>query len=168
MKVGRFTVASVVGIVSLCIFTAVAKAGDGVVTSEMAGDWVGDAGIIVKWCAQTNLHVSVTIQSDGSVSGEIGDATLVNGVFKQSRGWLGRKLRVKTDYVLVGKLSGPLIAAEGIERSRVSIPVNFADGVFSGGVHTSGLHFGGKKRMVLSATGLRLIRPPGKESIPEP
>jgi hypothetical protein len=65
---------------------------------------------------------------------------------------------MKTDYIITGKLEGPIIAGEQITRSRVSIPINFSGAAFSGGVHTSGSHWGGKKSMVLSAARLRLTR----------
>ena len=78
--------------------------------------------------------------------------------FKRNRGWLGRRLNLKTDYIIVGKLDGPVVASERIFRSGVSMPVNFAGGVFTGGVHTSGTHVGGKRHMVLSAQSLTLVR----------
>jgi hypothetical protein len=131
---------------------------ENVVTPPMAGHWTGNAQIIVVWCRQKNLPVSVDIGADGSVRGKVGDATLKDGRFKRNRGWLGRKLDLKTDYIIVGKLEGPVIASEQIVRSGVSIPLNFGGGVFSGGVHTSGTHVGDKQHMVLSAQSLALVR----------
>jgi hypothetical protein len=124
----------------------------------MTGYWNGNARIIVSWCAQTNLHVAVTIHNDGTVTGAIGDALLEDGHLKRNRGWLGRKLHLKTDYIITGKLTGPIIAQEKITRSAVSVPLNFTQGTFRGGVHTSGTHVGGKRTMVLSAAPLTLTR----------
>jgi hypothetical protein len=126
--------------------------------AAMTGDWNGTARIIVVWCQQTNLPVSLAIKGSGVVGGTVGDATLKDARLKKNRGWLGRKLNLKTDYVIVGRLAGPIIAREDISRSRVSMPLNFAGGRFVGGVHTSGTKWGGKERMILSASHLILVR----------
>lgn len=96
------------------------------------------------------------IRADGSVTGKVGDATLIKGHFERNRGWLGRKLNLATDHIVRGDLNGPVVAAEGITRESVSIPLNFIGGAFVGGVHTSGSKFGGKEKMILSASSLTL------------
>jgi hypothetical protein len=142
----------------LCFtMTSIVAASENIVSSNMVGHWAGNARIIVVWCQQTNLPVSFQIQPNANVTGTVGDATLTNAQFKANRGWLGRKLNLKTDYIVTGKLSGPIIKNERIARSGVSIPLTFTGSNFVGGVHTSGSHVGGKKRMVLSAQGLTLV-----------
>ena len=131
---------------------------ENIVTPAMAGRWDGRARIIVAWCQQTNLAVSVDIRPDGSVTGKVGDATLTSGRMKRNRGWLGRKLNIKSDCIVVGNLEGPIVAKEGIARRAVSMPLNFRNGTFVDGVHTSGSHMGGKHSMVLSAQRLTLVR----------
>lgn len=133
-------------------------AAESVVTPTMVGHWEGTARIIVTWCQQTNLPVKLNIGADGKVTGTVGDATLVNARLERNRGWLGRKLNVKTDYLISGDLKGSVIAAEGIKRSGVKMPLNFTRGTFVGGVHTSGWLAGGKEGMVLSASSLVLTR----------
>ena len=134
------------------------RAAENSVAPTMTGHWVGNARIIVSWCHQTNLVVAVDIKSDGTVTGKIGDAILVEGCFEKNRGWLGRKLNLATDYIIKGKLDGSVVAVEGITRERISIPLNFNDSAFTGGIHTSGSKFGGKEKMILSATALTLVR----------
>ena len=128
------------------------------VTPPMVGHWEGDARIIVNWCQQTKLPLAVDIRADGSVTGQIGDATLTNGFIKRNRGWMGQKFNVKTDYIITGNLSGSIVAAESITRSGVKVPLNFTGGNLIGGVHTSGSKVGGKDRMILSAASLKLTR----------
>jgi hypothetical protein len=123
----------------------------------MIGQWKGSASIIVTWCQQTNLPVALTIDARGRVTGKAGDAVLTKGRLQLNRGWLGRKLKMKTDYIIVGQLNGSIIAGEGISRSRVSMPLNFNRGTFVGGLHTSGSLSGGKERMILSARSLTLV-----------
>ena len=138
------------------LLTGWSSRADTTVASGMMGRREGKAQIIVSWCRQTDLRVTVKIEADGNVTGTVGDATLINGRFKRNRGWLGRKLNLATDYIIEGKLCGPVVAAEGITRKSVSIPLNFIGGAFVGGVHTSGSKFGGKGKMRLSASGLTL------------
>jgi hypothetical protein len=163
MKPGSKAVVSVVAVVATLLVAALPAArlfaGESVPTPPMVGHWEGNARIIVIWCQQTNLPVAVDIQADGIVTGKIGDATLVEGRFKRNRGWLGRKLNLKSDYIITGGLTGPIVAAEGITRSGVWVPLHFKDGAFRGGLATSGWEIGGKKWMKLSASSLTLKRP---------
>jgi len=132
---------------------------ESVVTPAMVGHWEGNARIVVSWCHQTNLPVTVDIHADGSVIGTVGDAKLTEGRFQQNRGWLGRKLNLATDYIITGNLDGAIVAAEGIAREHVKMPLNFSGGSFKGGVNTSGSMFGGKDKMILSAMSLTLAHP---------
>ena len=142
----------------LTLFAAPAiLAQESLVSAQMAGKWAGQADVIVSWCAQTKLPVSLSIGRDGKVAGTVGDAVLRDGRLKTNRGALGRMLNIKTDYIITGKLTGPIVASEGITRAAVKMPVNFAVDAYSGGLHTSGSRGGGKKFMKLSA-GLRLTR----------
>jgi hypothetical protein len=145
------------------VLTSSSRAADQIVLPSMVGHWEGNARIIMTWCQQTNLPITLDIRADNTVAGKVGDATLINGRLRRNRGWLGRKLQVKTDYIITGNLTGPVVAAENITRSGVKMPVNFRLGNFVGGLHTSGSKFGGKRRMILSA-GLVLARAPTRHA----
>jgi hypothetical protein len=67
-------------------------------------------------------------------------------------------LNIKTDYIIVGKLEGPIIASEGITRSGVKMPLNWTGSEFRGSVHSDGWKFGGRGHMVLTAFHLVLRR----------
>ena len=127
------------------------------VDPSMPGIWTGEGEIIVAWCEQKKLPVSLEIAPDRSVTGKIGDAKLVDGKLKRNRGAIGRKLNIKTDYIITGRLRGAIVETEGITRAGVSLPLNFDGKRFSGGLHTSGRKFGGESRMKLSA-GVELKR----------
>jgi hypothetical protein len=139
-------------------------AAESIVTPAMVGHWEGNARIIVSWCHQKNLAVAVDIHADGNVTGKIGDATLIGGRFEANRGWLGRKLNLATDYIITGKLDGAIVAAEGIARDKIYIPLDLKDITFVGGINTSGslCVFSSEKtmkeKMGLSARSLKLVR----------
>lgn len=135
-------------------------AADAPVDAAMTGRWEGRARIVVAWCRQPTLPVAIDIHRDGRVTGRVGDADLVQGRLARNRGWLGRQLDLGTDYRITAELRGPLVAAEGISRASVSLPLNFADGSFTGGVHSSGSKFAGKAGGTLSASSLKLNRRP--------
>ena len=131
-------------------------ASESLVTSAMTGHWEGNARIVVSWCRQTILPVKVDINADGSVNGTIGDALLNEGHFQSNRGWLERKLNLATDYIITGNLEGSIIAAEGIVRKRVMMPLDFKEDSFTGSVNTKPLKFLGRD---FAAGFLTLIHP---------
>lgn len=127
------------------------------VTPAMVGHWEGNARIIVSWCHQKNLPVAVDIHADGSVTGKIGDATLVGGHFLSHPSWpWGHTL-------VTGKLAGAIVAAEGITRPEVTMMCDYSDGSFKGQLDTSGslCVFSSeetmKEKMSFSARSLKLM-----------
>lgn len=126
----------------------------------MIGTWRGDGQIVVNWTDQSSIHVRLVIVADGSVSGEVGDAQLTSARIARNRGAIGRFLHIKTDYIVSGKLRGPVIASEHIQRAEVKMPLNWNGREFSGSLHTSGSAFGGAQRMVFTVFHLHLTREP--------
>ena len=131
-----------------------------VATPSMIGRWKGDAQIAVNWTKARTLPVEIVIAADDRVTGTVGNAALVDGRFSRNRGWITRRLDWKTDYIIDAKLQGPVIAAEGIERESVRIPLNWTSGHFEGGVNTSGSKIGDAQSMILAAGKLVLHRVP--------
>lgn len=129
------------------------------VNSAMTGRWEGNARTIVSWCHQTNLSVALDIQADGSVKGKTGDATLDAAHFQSHRTWpWGHTL-------ITGNLNGPIVAADGITRSRVTMMCDFSSNSFNGQIDTDGslCVFSSQKtmkeKMALTAVDLKLTRP---------
>jgi hypothetical protein len=141
-------------------------ASDAAVPPAMVGHWEGNARIIVSWCHQKDLSVKVDLHSDGSVSGTVGNAKLTEGRFASNRGWLARKLNLWSDHIIAGRLDGDIVSAEGIKRERVSMALDYHDGIFKGGAATEGAFcvFSSeqtrKEKMALTAMSLQLIRSP--------
>src|SRR4051812_27895315 len=89
------------------------------VDPAMVGHWTGTGKIFVNWTNQRELPVDLTIREDGTVLGRVGDARLVDGRFHANRGWVGRTLHLKTDWIIDAKLDGPIVAVDSIVRERV-------------------------------------------------
>lgn len=117
----------------------------------MCGRWKGNADIFVNWTKARTLPVEIVIAADDRVTGKIGDATILNGRFRPNRGWLGRALRIKTDWMIDGRLDGPIIAAENVVREELMMPLNWKGSSFEGGIATSGSKIGDRDTMTLTA-----------------
>lgn len=126
--------------------------------SVMVGSWVGRAQITVPWTLQRELAVRIAIRDDGSVSGTIGDAQLVDGRFASGRGPVGRALRRGREYVIDGRLWGSVIRSAAVQRARVRVPLDWTGQTFEGELQTSGTYEGSPADLILSATGLVLRR----------
>lgn len=134
------------------------------VDSAMRGSWCGQARINNSWIVARTLDVRLTIASDGSVSGSVGDATLRSAHLRPNRGAVGHALHIKTDWIVEGSLSGFLVAQERIERPGVKMPLNWipvgTGHGFRGGVNSSGSPLGSEKTGVIAASRLLLTRCP--------
>lgn len=140
----------------LCIHSC---ATNDVIIPARTGHWEGAARIIVSWCHQTNLRVVVDIHADGSVTGKIGDATLVDGHFLSHRTWpWGHSM-------ITGKFEGDIVAAENITRKQLKMICDFKDGSYTGQIDTEGAlcvfssEKTRKEKMALTAIGLKLAQP---------
>lgn len=129
---------------------------DDSMSSSLTGNWQGNAIIIVSWCEQDSLPIDIQIFNDGKVTGAVGDATLKNGQLKKNRGWFGKLLHIKSDFIIIADLEGPIVAKESISRKSVKIIFDLKDNKIEGGLHTSGAKIAGKKSMTLSATRMIL------------
>jgi hypothetical protein len=126
-------------------------------TADVVGKWTGTATIAVNWTKQRQLPVTLDIAADGSATGTVGDAKLVDAKLKPDRGELFRKLGWARDWMIEGKLEGDVIAAEQIHRDGATIVFDKkADGTLFGGVATTGNEVGGKESMKLTAGGMTL------------
>ena len=126
--------------------------------ADLVGGYAGRARIIVSWVEQEHLEVRLEVDADGRVTGTVGDAALVDGYLSRNRTRVGRALGLATDWIVIGELDGPLIAAEGVAREGVKIPIDLVEGRLEGGLHSTGAKIGDADTMILSATDLVLRR----------
>jgi len=124
--------------------------------TKLAGHWSGKGAIIVSWCAQDSLPIHIAIHNDATVSGNIGDATIVRGTLRVNS-WLLRLLGNST-YVIETELRDALIANEHIRRRHFTLFLDLTNDGLRGGFHSSGSKGGGKNAMKLSGSGLLLVK----------
>jgi hypothetical protein len=107
----------------------------------MLGVWQGVGVVVVPWLHERTIPVSLTIMANDSVSGTVGDATLVGARFAR-RDTSNVGTRWKTEYIITGNLTGPVVRIEGIWRPGISILLNWNGADFIGGFATSGWRVG--------------------------
>ena len=93
---------------------------------------------------ETKIDILITVNADGSVSGRIGNAALAGARITSNRTWLGRLMKLRTDYIIQGNLSG-LVGAPLKNGDRLSVPISFAGTELAGSIFTSGKDAGGKR-----------------------
>jgi hypothetical protein len=130
-----------------------------VATASVIGRWGGVADVVVNWTKQRTLPINIVIGADDQATGTVGDATLVRGRLLRNRGWLGRAMQIKTDYIIEADLDGPIIRAENIQRDMIQIPFNARDGRLVGSVNSSGYKIGDAAAMVFTAKFVLLRAP---------
>jgi hypothetical protein len=81
---------------------------------NMVGTWEAKLG---------TMDAVFTINPDASVSGRIGDATLINGRIIYSRSWFGRFMHWRTDYLIMGKLSRVVRPSNRVASDRFTAPL---------------------------------------------
>jgi hypothetical protein len=101
----------------------------------LVGGWQGHARVANRWVQQRRLPVKLEVDASGMAEGTIGDARFLRGKLLPARSWFGRALRIGSDYVFVGQLEGPIIAAEAIScGSTAAIAFGLAGDHLSGGL----------------------------------
>jgi len=131
--------------------------------ASMVGHWEGKAEVAVNWCNAKELAVSLTINQDGTVAGKVGDATLKDGHIYPNPGKPPKGFTLQTNFVVEAALDGPLVAAEGIKRDEICIPVDVnKDGQLAGAFLTSGTEYGANDEKVFSAGLKPLTKTPAR------
>jgi len=124
----------------LPLLTSCAPAGATIPDRRLVGQWRQPArftGICYEEAVQKkvvagDLEAVWRISADGQVTGHIGGAELSGCSVAVNRGWLGRRLHLKTDFVLRGQLIGAVAPGSESGTHTISAPFNL-DGSQLGG-----------------------------------
>ncbi len=103
-----------------------------------AGEWRGTARIRMPNQSELSLPLHLTIQSDGTVRGLIGQAR-VEARFEWNRSWLGRAFHLRSDYTIVGEVTGFAQGPAAGQQEKLSVPLQ------SEGTYMRGVIFIGKR-----------------------
>ena len=75
----------------------------------------------------------IIIESSGVATGRIGQAVFNDCIIHRNRGWLGRKLNLKTDFIVLGGyMEGKITPKDEGKRREFTIPLNIVNGKLTG------------------------------------
>jgi len=127
-------------VATMCVFTSTAA--ETPTVSDVTGQWHGESqftGISFneakrKKIQPQKIRIELQISTVGKVTGRLGDAELSGTVSEANRGWFGHLLRMKTNFIIEGKIVGAVAAGSDDQSRPVKIPFTFAGGQISGSV----------------------------------
>ncbi len=110
----------------------------------------------MNWCDRESLWFSLSIDRDGQVAGEVGDATVVSGQVRRNNWFV--ILLGNPEYIIEAELEDPIVEAESIARESIRLIVDLEDGRLAGGFRTNGTKFGGRESMTMTGVDVDLFR----------
>lgn len=111
------------------------------VPTHLVGNWQAKQKVTVRQkqngkfvfiAAPDSIPVKFSIDKDGKVSGQIGNATFENCKVVKNRGDLGRKLNLATDYVIKGELNGAIFEGDPNLKKEISAPFDVNENKMKG------------------------------------
>ncbi len=109
--------------------------------SDICGTWQGKGRVFQSHftrssadsCKTDSVDIFLVIHPDNRVSGHIGKAEFVDCIVKKNRGWLGRLLNFKTDYIITGgTIAGNIVPVDTVIQKKITIPFNIVDNNIKG------------------------------------
>jgi len=108
--------------------------------AKLSGTYSGKADLILRSSkagklvfVEDSVFVNITI-SNTLISGNVGNANFEACTIRNNRGWLSRKLNLKTDFLIKGKLSGIIYDKDSTSGKVISIPFNLTEEGIEGSV----------------------------------
>lgn len=117
----------------VCCAAGASQGGGAFPPRGLVGTWEGPS-LFSRHGARETVLVSITIFPDGKVEGTAGGARLSQCRVKKNRGWLGKKLNIKTDYIIRGYLEGAVTSKDTGGERKIAMPFNVRDGRLVGGL----------------------------------
>lgn len=106
---------------------------------SLAGIYSGNNNIIIRYNKEgqyifheDKVEVTIEISKSHLVTGRAGGAIFEDCEVVKNRGWISRKLNIKTDYLISGKLLGSTFKKDSIADKNISIPFNIENGEIRG------------------------------------
>ena len=116
----------------LPVLTSWADASATVPDKSLIGRWHGQnhffgmsrKEIVEKKVAIQYVETKLEISANGKVTGRVGGAELSGCVVEANRGWFGRLLHIKTDFIIRGKIVGAVAPGSEAGIHSISAPFN--------------------------------------------
>lgn len=109
------------------------------IPDDLQGTYNGRERVIIRYdrggqyiYLDDYVMVSLMIDKSGEVIGMVGEAMFEGCSVKQNRGWVGRQLGIKTDFLVQGMLKGNTFDKDTIHDKDISIPFNIENGELKG------------------------------------
>lgn len=104
-------------------------------TEVVIGVWQGESEVSAPFKNEPSpsenpkdwISMELQIESDGTVIGTVGEATLVNSKVKKNRTWFETLINIKTDYIIEGQLVDGIVAEDRVTERKITIPFNIVD-----------------------------------------
>ncbi len=102
------------------------------IPKTLYGQWVHTS----HWRSKDqDIEVDITIHPDHTVTGNIGQATLENCVLRSNRGAIGRKLNIKSDFIIAdGSIEGKVSDLDDQNHRLFTLPFDLEDGELVGSI----------------------------------
>jgi hypothetical protein len=105
----------------------------------MIGNWTGQAEVFAPYTKEEAvtdwIDTKITIAADGTVTGQIGQAELVNCTVRRNRTWFERLIGIKNDFTIDGcTLENGLDEQDGISKREIRIPFDLTGKEIKGSV----------------------------------
>jgi hypothetical protein len=133
-----------ISLLALVLLAAIswADAGGSVPDSRLVGQWQGKDRfggmsyneIVQKKVTAQDVDTVLNISADGRVTGRIGGGELTNCTVMANRGWLGRHLHLKTDFIIRGNIVGAVVPGSEGGTHVITAPFNLRDSQLTGTV----------------------------------
>jgi hypothetical protein len=103
-------------------------------TEGMVGKWKGTARVSTFETGPDDLFVEIDIRPNREVTGWVGGARIKTATISNNRSWLGRRLSLRTDYIILGEA---VVPSSG-RRWEFQAPMRFHEGVYRGALFIEG------------------------------
>lgn len=138
----NFRITKLIALLSILLPAFTLLASGTATVSELAGQWHGKSpfkGIsyeeaVQKKAAAQDVETVLGIATDGKVTGRIGGAELSDCFVEANRGWFGRLLHIKTDFIIRGKIIGAVVPGSESGPHSISAPFNLDDTRITGSI----------------------------------
>jgi hypothetical protein len=106
---------------------------------DIPGTYTGKAREMIRYdrggqfvYMDKSVLISLVIDSAGGITGMVGEAAFEGCKVAQNGSWIARQLKINTEYIITGMLSGKTFEKDTVINKNISIPFNIVNGELKG------------------------------------